>query len=118
MSKTVLLSWDMYGLESCIDLDLLETENVFNILKSESLDSNSGIRSHLAAQLISSIMLRARYNPQRHYEIYIVQVDDSIDIDDLKSMFDKDPQGSSDLIRQRGQKLYSDRLSLGKIKIT
>jgi hypothetical protein len=43
--------------------------------------------------------------------------DDTVTADDLKSMFDDDPQGSAELIRQRGRVLYSDRQKAGDIKI-
>jgi len=53
--------------------------------------------------------LRARYNTQRHYEIYAIGVDASLDREQLVEMFDQDPQSAADLIRARGQQLYSDR---------
>jgi hypothetical protein len=107
----------MYGLESCIDLDLIEAQRVCDILKSESLTDEGGSRGTSVNHIVSSIMLRARFNPQRHYEIYTVQVDDSIEINEIKAMFEFDPQGSSDLIRQRGNKLYSDRMPNDRQKI-
>jgi hypothetical protein len=55
--------------------------------------------------------LRARFNSQRHYEIYAIGVDGSIDREDLVEMFDQDPQSAADLIRARGEQLYSDRRS-------
>ena len=53
--------------------------------------------------------LRARVNSQRHYEIYAIGVDGSITKEDLVEMFTQDPQSAADLIRARGEKLYSDR---------
>ena len=58
--------------------------------------------------------LRAQFNPQRHYEIYAIGVDGSMDREDLVKMFDQDPQSAADLIRARGEKLYSDRRSANK----
>lgn len=62
-------------------------------------------------RLYMTIMMRARMNTQRHYEVYTVQTDRSIDADDLVRMFNDNPQGMADLIRERGQKLYSARAS-------
>lgn len=55
--------------------------------------------------------LRARFNPQRHYEIYAIGVDGNITQEDLAEMFKQDPQYAADLIRARGEQLYSDRRS-------
>jgi len=53
--------------------------------------------------------LRARYNSQRSYEIYIITVVPGIDQDDICSMFEADPQTAADTIRRIGHKFYSDR---------
>ena len=53
--------------------------------------------------------MRARYNSQRHYEIYAIGVDGSITQEDIVDMFKTDPQYAADLIRDRGEKIYSDR---------
>jgi len=55
--------------------------------------------------------LRARYNTQRCYEIYAIGVDGNITQEDIVEMFKTDPQYAADLIRARGEKLYSDRRS-------
>jgi hypothetical protein len=53
--------------------------------------------------------MRARNNTQRHYEIYAIGVDGSITQEDIVDMFKTDPQYAADLIRARGEKIYSDR---------
>jgi hypothetical protein len=53
--------------------------------------------------------LRARYNLQRNYEIYIITATPGISEDDIRDMFEADPQGSAETIRRIGQKFYSDR---------
>jgi hypothetical protein len=55
--------------------------------------------------------LRARYNSQRCYEIYAIGVDGTITQEDIQDMFRTDPQYTADLIRARGEKIYSDRRS-------
>jgi arsenate reductase-like glutaredoxin family protein len=62
-------------------------------------------------------MLRARYNSQRHYEIYTVNMDESISEQDIRDMFETSPQGMADLIRERGHKMYSDRVDQKQVKI-
>ena len=53
--------------------------------------------------------LRARYNSQRHYEIYLITATPGITEDDIRDMFEADPQTAADTIRRIGEKFYSDR---------
>lgn len=61
--------------------------------------------------------LRARYNSQRHYEIYIITAQSGIEKEDIVEMFENDPQGAADTIRRIGHKFYSDRREENKIVI-
>lgn len=110
MSHTYVLSWDMYGLEACINVSDIEKRRMWNELKRTGDTPNHG-RDPDVGSIVNAIMLRAKFNHQRHYEIYAVETDDNISDQDLRDMFDRDPQGSADLIRVRGRKLYSDRAS-------
>ena len=112
MSNTFLLGWDMTGLETCINVSAIEKEKVWDLL----IEKNSN-RPNIN-QIVQHMMLRARYNSQRHYEIYTMQVDEGIDEADIREMFDADPQYSADLIRDRGNKIYSDRVNKKEVKIT
>jgi hypothetical protein len=53
--------------------------------------------------------LRARFNSQRHYEIYIITATPGIDEDDIREMFEANPQGAAETIRRIGNKVFSDR---------
>jgi hypothetical protein len=55
------------------------------------------------------LRLRAQFNPQRHYEIYIVEATDGITEADIRDMFEADPQMAADTIRELGTVFYSDR---------
>ena len=116
MSHTYLLCWDCLGLEACINISDIDKEIMWASLKDTGDNSHQG-RPQSVSSIVSMLQLRARYNNQRFYEIYVVDTDDTVTADDLKSMFDNDPQGSADLIRQRGRVLYSDRQKAGDIKI-
>ena len=61
--------------------------------------------------------LRARYNSQRNYEIYLITAVPGIDVDDIRNMFEADPQTAADTIRRIGHKFYSDRREENKIVI-
>jgi hypothetical protein len=58
---------------------------------------------------IDLLILRARANPQRNYEIYTVQVEPDVSLKDIQAMFKDSPQDIVDLVRARGHKIYSDR---------
>ena len=58
---------------------------------------------------INLLILRARANPQRNYEIYTVQVEPDVSLKDIQAMFKDSPQDIVDLVRARGHKIYSDR---------
>lgn len=104
-----LLSWDMNGIESVVNITEFEKEAMWNTLQD--------VKSPKLGSIVNQIMLRARYNSQRHYEVYTVRVDESISAEDLKTMFEDNPQHAAELIRDRGTKLYSDRIDHKTVKI-
>ena len=61
--------------------------------------------------------LRARYNTHRHYEIYLINAAEGIRADDIRAMFDADPQTAADIIREKGHRYYSDRVNTNQVKI-
>lgn len=119
-----LLSWDMHGLETCVDLTTLdqlrqeeEKMRMLTILGDpEARDPGDKTGSALN-RMIQGILLRARVNSQRHYEVYTIQVSKNITEQDLWTMFNDSPQYAADLIRERGNKLWGDRLPTDKIVI-
>jgi len=100
--------WDMTGLECLINVTTVEEkheqwgkENIWRILKEDATDiPPPNIPLHM-------MILRARYNSQRHYEIYTF--DSELTEEDIKETFTNDPQLIVDTIRQVGHKFYSDR---------
>ena len=99
---TLLLVWDCLGLEYAADLTDYEKDIMWSTLK--------GIEPTVRIPGLDILILRARANPQRNYEIYTVQVEPDVSLKDIKKMFKDTPQEIVDLIRARGHKLYSDRL--------
>jgi hypothetical protein len=64
------------------------------------------------------LLLRARYNSQRRYEIYSVEATDGITAEDIREMFEADPQSAADTIRRLGHCLHSDRAERHRVLIT
>lgn len=94
-----LLSWDQEGFECVQDITAYHPDNwdkqqLMQALKTNKVDKNPLL------QQISMMNLRARYNSQRHPEIYVVGADEGIEEQDLREWSDRDPQGLVDWVRQ------------------
>ena len=109
--STFVVSWCHSGLESVVDLTEKFHQETMDILANK-------VTTNGANRIISMIMLRARYNLQRHYEVYLVEATEGITEEDIREMFANSPQTAAETIRERGNELYSDRIRPGEITIT
>ena len=75
MNHHFVVMWDNTGLEYIGDITADETNRSWSALKGKPVGS--------ALPNLNHMILRARYNPQRHYEIYQVQATDGITADDI-----------------------------------
>lgn len=96
-----LAMWDMYGLEFIFDTSKWEKEYMWSILSEKPKPTTPSIQM---------MILRAKANPQRCYEIYAFNADAGINEESIKIAFESAPQGIVDFIRANGQKIYSDRI--------
>lgn len=110
MHHQFVVMWDNQGLEFVGNWTEYSQDKMWSELQDKKPTKTFVNLMHL--------QLRARYNSQRHYEIYIVNAVEGITEEDIKDMFRNDPQAAADLIRERGYKFYSDRLETQKLKIT
>ena len=101
-SDWFVVSWCCEGLEGIIPVSQLEREETFALLQGKTI-------TDYASHAVNSMLLRARFNPQRFYEVYAISAQAGITAEDIEGMFNADPQCAADLIRERGQKLFSDR---------
>ena len=99
-----VISFCCEGLEGIIPISDLERQETFDILAGKA--TTAGNR---AAHNVNAMILRARFNPQRFYEVYAISATPGISADDIRGMFEADPQCAADIIRERGQQLFSDR---------
>ena len=95
-----LLRWDMLGLDSVVNITDLEKEATWAALQDQ--------KSRSLGSVVNAVILRARANSQRHYEVYTVHMD-GVTEQDIRTMFESQPQEMADLIREHGHKIYSDR---------
>jgi hypothetical protein len=100
--------WCNEGLECIYDvaaakqeIENWEKETIFSILKEENY---AGPKPNPIP--LNQMILRARMNSQRSYEIY--EFNSALDIDGVKELFKTDPQIVVDWIRKNGYKTYSD----------
>jgi len=97
-----LAVWDCTGLEYLADITADEQRRMWAKLQG----NESPAHSYANPQ---HLILRARANPQRHYEIYVFSATEGITKDDIQEMFDNSPQTAADTIRRVGRCIYSDR---------
>lgn len=110
-TNAYIFAWDMYGIEAIVPITQYENwdaENTWRILKDEKPIRNPvhGIASRL--------ILRAKFNSQRHYEIYVIDCSEEMDEEFWKEQWEQHPQETAELIRERGYKMYSDRIAEGQ----
>jgi hypothetical protein len=106
-----IFAWDNTGIDSIIPITQYEHHDRDNTMR--ILNDQPTVRNPVTS-ILQMLILRAKANPQRHYEIY--SVDCNIELDDnyWQEAWRSDPQGCADLVRERGIKMYSDRADKSK----
>jgi hypothetical protein len=108
-TSTFVVVWDNTGLEYVGNVTEDEQRRVWGKLKGKPVGT--------ALPNLNHMILRARYNPQRHYEIYQVEATDGITADDIRDMFAASPQTAADTIRRLGHCYFSDRVQEDRVVI-
>ena len=108
-SQGLLVMWCNTGLECCVNISTIDKQIMWASLKGEE---NLPTLPNL-----NMLIMRARYNSQRHYEIYTVDIDHTLTAEDVEQMFATDAQSIVDLIRVRGHQIYSDRVDSSRAYI-
>lgn len=114
--KKFIAMWDNTGLECLIDfskhekeVDEWEKKKVWNTLKELPLRE---VKPEIPLQ---QMIMRAKFNSQRHYEIYLFSSNE--DEEFIREMFENDPQIIVNWIRENGYKYYSDRVKMKDVVI-
>lgn len=94
-----LAMWDCNGLECMFDITDLEHDAMISGLKNETYKTPFNL---------TMMMMRARFNSQRSYEIYSFETDGEVSLKEMKTLFNNSPQYFAELIREKGNKIYSD----------
>ena len=109
-----LFSWDCTGVEAVIPITEYEdwlTVNAFAVLEGESPKPNP------LNGTLNAIVMRARFNPHRFYEVYAVDCDPGITEQDWRGMWLASPQLCADMIRKRGVKLWGNPMPVDTVRI-
>lgn len=110
-----LFMWNCYGIEAIVPITQYEDQtklDTWAILKGEPVGKNP------IDDLNSQMTMRARFNPERSYEIYAMDCAEGIAEEDLFDMWDSNPQYAADLTRSKGVCLFSNRNKTKKIRVT
>lgn len=106
--KQYLAMWDIYGLECIFDVseeiekkEIYEKQKIVKILKDEP------IKNYTGGIPLKLMILRAKFNNQRQYEIY--EFTSTLSLNTIRKQFIKEPQLIVDWIRLNGHKIYSDK---------
>lgn len=100
-TRQFLVVWDCYGLETIADYTEYSQGKMWAELQDEQY--------HSSFPSLNSLIMRARYNSQRNYEIYAVEANDGITQEDLIAMFKDSPQTAAEIIRDRGYCIFNGR---------
>jgi len=114
-TNAYIFSWDQTGIEAIVPITQYEHHDknqLINLLKDKPRERNP------LDSIVRAMVLRARYNTQRHYEIYAVDCAEGMNEEFWREQWEECPQATADLIRERGHKIYSDRANTKQIKIT
>lgn len=109
-----LAYWSNEGLESIIDIRGVHKEVTWQTLKDpdHACDAVKKLNT-----IIHGMMLRARFNNQRDYELYAFSVQKGITKKDIEKAFEESPQTMADTIRKIGVCVHSTKRSKAKTVI-
>ena len=110
--KHYLAYWCNEGLESITDVTKYskwKQQQLVDILAGKEEEPNP------INQIINIMIIRARINTHRRYELYIFNSE--LEKEDIEAAFEEMPQQLADNIRAIGRKIFSDRVEVSNIKI-
>lgn len=98
----MVVMWDCYGLETIHRVDDIEQKRMWAMLKGEDP------RRIPMPTSLTLLQVRAQANMQRNYEIYLLQTEDDIEVDDIVGSFESAPQDMADTIRRIGHRVWGN----------
>ena len=111
-TSNIALMWDCHGLEAAVNITEIDKKRTWALLKGEDSDKLPMLPNLLHWKL------RAQYNMQRYYEIYVVTVNDDVTVEDIRAAFEASPQRMAETIRRIGHRVYGEPMGSNNVKIT
>jgi hypothetical protein len=109
--KYWIVMWDCNGIEFLADVTASHPDNWAKQHLFDSIKDSRKVESQLPFNL-QHMILRARANGQRHYEIYLFSSDAGIAQNDIEAWYTSDPQSFANWVRENNLKtIYSDRVT-------
>jgi hypothetical protein len=105
-TNAFLFSWCENGIEAIVPItqyEDFEEKHAFDILKTGKVPKCP------LDHIVGSIIMRARANGQRAYEVYTIDCSEELTEEVWKELWENSPQMCADIIREKGVKLYSTR---------
>lgn len=99
-TRVYICMWDENSFETLKDCSSWERESLLNTIAGKKLST--------PPVNLTAMTMRARFNPQRHYEIWTFNTVEELDEETLWRWADENPQMLVDMIRDRGKKLYGE----------
>ena len=104
-----LVMWDEQGIECLQDITDYHPDNMARAHLFNSIKNSEPVPKNPLSSQINAMLMRARYNGQRQYEIYIFTSTDSVDLIDIDNWAKQDVQSFVDWVRKNhAKKLFSN----------
>ena len=106
-TNAYIFVWDEFGIESIIPIT--KYENIDKLNTWARIKGEEPIQRNPLDTIIRNLLMRARFNNQRAYEIYAVDCAESMDEEFWQNQWKENPQECANIVREKGEKLYSNR---------
>lgn len=104
-----IVSWDNLGVEFFEEITEHHPDNWAKNFLFDSIKQSKKLEKNFSFN-VQHLVMRAKMNSHRHYEIYVFISNDDIGPDDITSWFKTDPQSFADWVRENhSYKIYSNR---------
>ena len=95
-----MLCWSNEGFEAIVDVTDSHPEN-FDVTRAMAKLADEPVPENEASRIGYQLKMRAQYNPQRHYECYVIGADEDIGTEALEIWAEGDAQSLVDFAREK-----------------
>ena len=104
MSTQWVVLFDIEGVDTLVPWGELAQDRMMATLSGEDAGKVASPN-----HIVSRMMLRARFNGQRHPEVWAYNTQEDIAYDEMRGLWEDNPQYMADLVRSKGEQLYGDK---------